>query len=199
MKIQTRPAHQPLLVLFLALLTVACGAPSARFNAKTRAQEFDRFFDALEHHYPYFDDLELPWQSIVDSARRQALAAETREEFVCTIAQTLAQIGDPHIALEVPFATYRTLNIPWSIAQLEVLPIQKSLYAIDWDQSIKQHGPLRTPKQVPEILAIDGVQPQLGLLQALLSGPPKSPVRLQLRWPDANHHRRGRSSIASGY
>lgn len=177
-----------LLLLLLACLSSCKSESAARtvdFDLAFRQETFDLLFGALDERYPYFDTLTVDWDTVVEEARRDALDARTREEFFGAIARALAELHDPHMGLELPIRRYRDSGIQWTIAPIEVLLAEGRLYLVDWPAESGARSPEPPgPMSAPELLSVDGCTPELGLLQALLSGPPETPVHLTLSWPD---------------
>ncbi len=185
----------------LALLVVvgACRStpPEAvAFDAELREETFDLFFDDLEANYPFFVEGEgssdeeesldraAEWKAAVEVARRAALACETRFDYFRTITRQLATLHDEHVSLDLPFANIASADGAWTVPYLELLLVGGQMYLVNAE------GGAAGLEQAPELIAIDGVEPTVGLVQPLLAGPAGGDVELTLELADGTRTNR---------
>ncbi len=171
-----------LLLLFFPLTVCGTGRSlgKPRFDPEFRKRSFDRMFETLADRFPYFDSVEEDWDALVANARRQAIAATSREQFYRAVAKPLAVLRDPHLELVPPESPAE----PWTAAPIELVLVSGRYYVVDWEPKTRLHPRPPGELSVPELLAVDGIEPQRGLLPALLQGTPESPVTLRLSWPN---------------
>lgn len=169
-----------------SLLTAGCRSYDPKvFDERLRGAVFDEYWEEIDDHYAYRDQLELDWDALGKRYRPRALAAQTRSEFIHVLARMIGEIGDPHNSLDVPLTQWRADGLEWTSLVLTLAVLEDRLFVLKWPKGTEPERPESAPDpMLAELLAIDGHRPCVAMISLLLSGDPGSRVVLQLQWPD---------------
>ncbi len=83
---------------------------------KSRTQSFNNLCKAIERTYPYFDEKNIKWETIVKEFEPRVISAKTDEEFTLIIAEMMTNLEDAHTQLQSPvnekpvFATLKSVG-----------------------------------------------------------------------------------------
>lgn len=179
--------------VFAATIVGGCATTPPAFNESLRARTFDRYWDELDEHYPFFsgagpDRAGVDWATVRERYRPRALAAEHPDDFYHVLVGMLSELDDPHVALSPPperpdEPAWTTLFLP-SRAMVD-----RGWYITDWGNTPPPPPPagLTGREHVyPRLLRVDGQRPSLTLVDDLLVGRPGTPVEMELAWSDGS-------------
>jgi C-terminal processing protease CtpA/Prc len=192
----TPPRLTSLLVLAWTVVVTGaiaggCASTPPPFDESLRARTFDRYWDELDEHYPFFGaagprHAGVDWNELRDRYRPRALAAQYPDEFYHVMVGMLSELDDPHVSLERPPA--RPNEAPWTSPGLySRAMVDREWYITGWGDN----PPAPPPPELsgrsfvyPRVLRIEGERPSITLVDDLLVGRAGTPVTIDLGWPD---------------
>ncbi len=175
------------------LLGSVLAAGCLHFSSLTREESdrldaFDFYWQRLADDYPLFGDRKVDWNELRARYRGAVPFAQQPHEFYHLLSGMLAELGDIHVSLAVPPERLASDGVaPTSLLDVEgfeVMPIEGRLHVVGWPLLGAPVPPEGVPLGAshPELWRVQGFPVVLSLVGNLLSGPPDSPVELQLRW-----------------
>lgn len=131
-------------------------------------------WNVLQHFYPYFDVVDVDWDTVLTRTLRQANTDQTPKDFLQTLRWMVAQLDDGHANIEYP-STEHEARPPFLVDEVEgEIAIVAVHYTVS-DEACFSWGDV--------VVSIDGVV-SMGIVRAsekLISGSPQWKKRLALR------------------
>ena len=131
-------------------------------------------WNVFQHFYPYFDVIEVDWDSVLTQTLRQASAGQTRKDLLQSLRWMVAQLDDGHGNIEHP-PTEHEARPPFLVDEVEGEVAIVAVRSAVSDEACFSRGDV--------VVSIDGV-PSMDIVKAsekLISGSPQWKKRQALR------------------